>query len=570
MIDEPWKSFEFNRSHALAELRKILDVDYAFIIDADNSIEIDPNLDLDEMKRSLDRDIYSIAISLGGVAYRRNQLCRNNIAFRYRGVLHEFLEPPSPEATTGHLDGVKMTARVEGARSKSAGKYLNDAKILKEALEREIDVFMRSRYTFYLAQSYRDGGEKELALKYFLSRAGQGFWAEEVFMSLFSAAGLMQELGRSVDEVVKVYLRASDVAPNRAEGLHAAARLLREKDRFEQAYQLAKRGEKIPKPENGLFVQGWVYDYGLSDELSVSAYWTGRFEECLRLSTALLESQAVPQGMIPRVGANAEFARQKLSTKGVMPEDDETALKPLADIDLPDLTAADGQAPVVTIFKKQTKIVRTIHVVWIGEENKRPDNCIHTWRDQNPDWRVAVWGKNELRSIRWRNAHHMRAMLGRELSGVADMMRWEILHQHGGFAIDADAVCVRPLEDWLFEPELFASWEDEIARPGVIANGFVYAQRGNPLIGRVIDEIYQSPNMADGMARELTGAARLTETVQKYRCADITIYPSHFFTPVHLTGATYAGTGPIFAKQFWGGTLPETYESLSTKSVSAL
>ncbi|MBV8662591.1 MAG: glycosyltransferase family 2 protein, partial [Hyphomicrobiales bacterium] len=392
VIDEPWRSFEFNRSHSLAALRKIPDVDYAFIIDADDSIEIDPKLDLKAMKRSLDHDIYSVSIALGGVAYRRNQLCRNDIAFRYRGVLHEFLEPPSPEATSGHIDGIKMIARVEGARSKSPRKYLDDAKTLEEALEKETDVFMRSRYTYYLAQSYRDGGEQQLALKNFLARADLGFWNDEIFMSLFNAAGLMQELGRPVEEVVKVYLRASNVAPHRAEALHGAARLLREKERFEQAYDIAKRGVKIPKPDNGLFVQGWVYDYGLVDELSVSSYWTGRYEECLRHCTALLEGRAVPQDMLPRVRANAEFARQKLSAKGVMPEDDGAALRPLADVDLNASAASDGRAPIVAIFRKQTKIVRTIHVVWIGDETRRPDNCIDTWRDQNPDWRVVVWG----------------------------------------------------------------------------------------------------------------------------------------------------------------------------------
>ena len=62
----------------------------------------------------------------------------------------------------------------------------------------------------------------------------------------------------------------------------------------------------------------------------------------------------------------------------------------------------------------------------------------------------------------------MSDMLNRQVwEGVADMMRWEILDQHGGFAVDADSICIRPLEDWLFEPRIFACWENEIARPGL-------------------------------------------------------------------------------------------------------
>jgi mannosyltransferase OCH1-like enzyme len=81
-------------------------------------------------------------------------------------------------------------------------------------------------------------------------------------------------------------------------------------------------------------------------------------------------------------------------------------------------------------------------------------------------------------------------MATRELCGVADMMRWEILERYGGFAVDADSVCVRPLADWLFEPEIFACWENEIARPGLIANGYVYSHPGNRLIRQLVNDIH--------------------------------------------------------------------------------
>ena len=108
-------------------------------------------------------------------------------------------------------------------------------------------------------------------------------------------------------------------------------------------------------------------------------------------------------------------------------------------------------------------IPKKLHIVWVGDESKRPDNCISTWVRLNPDWEIRVWGNADLAKESWRNAKHIVDMSSRELNGVADLMRYEILYYHGGFAIDADSVCVKPLEDWLLNAPEFTCWENEIA-----------------------------------------------------------------------------------------------------------
>src|SRR5208283_4741303 len=116
----------------------------------------------------------------------------------------------------------------EGARSQDPDKYRKDAEALEQALQAEQDAFLRSRYTFYLARSYRDAGDKEKALDNYLKRAELGYWTEEVFESLYGAAELLKAMGRPLDEVIAMYLRASDAVLSRAEALHAASRLCRE------------------------------------------------------------------------------------------------------------------------------------------------------------------------------------------------------------------------------------------------------------------------------------------------------------------------------------------------------
>ncbi|MBX3664053.1 MAG: hypothetical protein KF834_00070 [Burkholderiales bacterium] len=196
-------------------------------------------------------------------------------------------------------------------------------------------------------------------------------------------------------------------------------------------------------------------------------------------------------------------------------------------------------------------IPRVLHVVWIGDETQRPEDCIQSWARLNPGFELKVWGNREMTQTQWINARHMEAMWSHELAGVADLMRWEILHRHGGFAIDADGSALRPLDDWLFDCTMFACWENELARPGLIANGYVASAPGNPLVARIIDDLRREADLTDRMAWQSTGPLRLTQAFHRHRCGDLSIYPSHYFMPEHFTGVCYAGSGRVYARQQW-------------------
>ena len=206
-------------------------------------------------------------------------------------------------------------------------------------------------------------------------------------------------------------------------------------------------------------------------------------------------------------------------------------------------------------------IPKVLHTIWVGDETRRPDECIRSWAEQNPGWTVCLWGNDDLASYGWHNAGHMREMARREWNGVADMMRWEILYNEGGFVVDADSQCVRGLDDWLVEHEAFACWENELARPGLIAAGYVACQAGNPLIGQIINDIHAEPSVTHDLAWKTVGPARLTLTYLRHRYMDLTVLPSHYFIPEHFTGLRYEGRGPVYARQFWGSTR-RIYETL--------
>ena len=206
-------------------------------------------------------------------------------------------------------------------------------------------------------------------------------------------------------------------------------------------------------------------------------------------------------------------------------------------------------------------IPKTLHIIWVGDESKRPDNCIRTWVERNPGWTVTLWGNDDLANYGWYNARHMREMAPLELNGVADLMRWEILYNEGGFVVDADSSCTRPLDDWLLENEAFACWENEVVRPSLIAAGYVAAKAGNGFFGQIIKDIQAEPSVVHERAWKTVGPMRLTQAHRRYGYSELTILPSHFFIPEHFSGARYDGGGPVYARQYWGST-KGIYDSL--------
>jgi mannosyltransferase OCH1-like enzyme len=199
-------------------------------------------------------------------------------------------------------------------------------------------------------------------------------------------------------------------------------------------------------------------------------------------------------------------------------------------------------------------IPKVIHMVWIGDESRRPDTLINSWRDKNPEWKIKVWGNRELAETRWINHAHINSMKPRSLAGVADMMRYEILLREGGFAVDADTCCIRPLADWLFDSQVCVAWENEIIRPGLLANCFIAAEPEAALMSEVILTIKNKPSVVDNLPWITTGPKTLTDTVNRLNYANITRWPSHYFIPHHFTGTKYLGNGNIFAYQLWGTT----------------
>jgi glycosyltransferase involved in cell wall biosynthesis len=103
VLDEPWRDFAHNRSFALAKLREHSEIDYALVMDADDTLAFSDGFDAAKFKTSLDKDIYNVEFHMGPTRFWRGQIFSNRLEFSYKGVLYEFVMAPPTISSCGTI-----------------------------------------------------------------------------------------------------------------------------------------------------------------------------------------------------------------------------------------------------------------------------------------------------------------------------------------------------------------------------------------------------------------------------------------------------------------------------------
>ncbi|HSZ12368.1 MAG TPA: glycosyltransferase, partial [Rhizomicrobium sp.] len=201
-------------------------------------------------------------------------------------------------------------------------------------------------------------------------------------------------------------------------------------------------------------------------------------------------------------------------------------------------------------------IPKKLHLIWVGDDAKRPQASIDSWRDKHPTWQFQLWGNAELDGIPWKAKRQIDIFrAGERWEGVADLMRYEILLEHGGVYVDADSTCVRPLDDWLLDTRMFAVWENERCVPGLIANGFIGSQQHHPVLSSIVratarmnDPMWRRTwdiegwrgirprfRYAEFLPWKSVGPMFFTKMILPFCPGEATILPSVLFLPRHHT-----------------------------------
>jgi len=314
--ERPWSDFATNRTESLRLARD--KGDYTLVMDADDYLEINGDA---SVLQNLKFDQYHLKITHGALEYSRVQLVRNEYEWKYVGVLHEYLDGPKDAKLFPAvvLNNVIIRASASDTRNGFSGtkKYISDALILEKALlDDTIDPGLKSRYWFYLAQSYRDAGEHARSLIAYQQRVDLGGWDEELYYSRYMIARLKVVMKYKEEEIIDAFLKAWESRPGRVDALFDLIIYLRGQDRFALAWALVTIGVKIPPTKDNLFVRSDIQQWRMLDEYSILAARTGNKEEAIRAAKTLIESplatKLIPENERERIGKNLlEFEKLK-------------------------------------------------------------------------------------------------------------------------------------------------------------------------------------------------------------------------------------------------------------------
>ncbi|MHA3112673.1 glycosyltransferase family 32 protein [Acinetobacter sp. ANC 4193] len=202
--------------------------------------------------------------------------------------------------------------------------------------------------------------------------------------------------------------------------------------------------------------------------------------------------------------------------------------------------------------------------IWIGP-HPAPEAWMNTWKEKHSDWEYRLYDNNFLKSFNFRTQKLIDFYLDLELyAGVADLMRYEILYETGGFIPEADSICYHNIEEILTKKCAYTVYENELIRGKLVAP--IYAcEPKNKFVGQLIEELLLL-NIDDlDLPWKSTGNLFVAKMIEKYD-PNITIFPSHFFNPVHFEGITYEGSEKVYAKQLFGST----QSSYQSKNISLL
>ena len=282
---EEWQGFDYNKTKMFE--RCYGKSDYILHIDADDLIVGDFKFNITQPTK----DAYYLTTKRHALQYKCIVLWRNTFRWKWCGVAHTIvkcLDKPQYETSEELVcSDVYLHSRDTGSRSIDPLKYFKDGQRLEkqffDTLYDDPDG-LNDRSVFYTAQSYLDAKEYELALKWYSLYIKLKYtWVEQVFESHLRIAKILIELKKPYEEI-KIHIhKAIQIFNDRAEPYFILGKHCNYIKKQEEAYNLLIKAlscsYKNASKNYLLFVQKQSYGKYILDELSISCFWTKRFEE---------------------------------------------------------------------------------------------------------------------------------------------------------------------------------------------------------------------------------------------------------------------------------------------------
>ena len=198
------------------------------------------------------------------------------------------------------------------------------------------------------------------------------------------------------------------------------------------------------------------------------------------------------------------------------------------------------------------KIPKRLMHIWIGNR-RAPREWMATWRKHHPEWNYTLIDNTYFNSRKFKNQLLIDEYIKRwEYPGAADLIRYEILFEHGGVIAAADSICLKNTDELWDEDCAYTVYENEFVR-GKLVSPILACNPGNKFVGYLIDRLGKLRPMDLDEPWKTTGNYFIARMINEYQ-PDIKIFPSHYFIPDHYTGHRFEGNDKVYAYQLFAET----------------
>jgi len=313
VFEEPFRDFGYNRTVALEACTKIPHgkANFILLMDADMILSRDPKLTITELKSRLVRfRAFLVYQGTDTYHYKNVRIIKNNLGITYWGVTHEYVKMPEELKNTpyGSFSVTELFIRDIGDGGSKSDKFQRDIRLLQQGL---VELPNNDRYTYYLANSYRDNGELELAIETYQKRIDIGGWIEEMWQSNYAMGCCYQKLD-NMPCAIFTWLEGYHIYGNRIENLYEIIQYYRKLGKNELAYQFYQMADDVRTKHTGnqdhLFTQMDVYEYKLDYEFSILGYYCNPKQKDLsRVCMKVLKYSSLEDSMYKNVLSNYKF-----------------------------------------------------------------------------------------------------------------------------------------------------------------------------------------------------------------------------------------------------------------------
>lgn len=200
----------------------------------------------------------------------------------------------------------------------------------------------------------------------------------------------------------------------------------------------------------------------------------------------------------------------------------------------------------------QVQIPKKLYHIWIGPR-PAPEHWMQTWVHFHPSWDYLRLDNNYIQGRRFKNQKLIDDYMKRfEFAGAADLIRYEILDELGGFIPEADSICLQATDELWKDQTAYTVYENEMVR-GKLVSPILASVPSQRFVANIVSDLNKKTVFELDAPWKTTGNLYMARKIEE-ESPSITIFPSYYFIPDHYTGVSYTGSGKVYAKQFFAET----------------